>query len=90
MDKIEHIRSLIPDIAITTDVIVGIPGETDEMFLEMYEFIKKIEFSEMHVFPYSMRSGTKAADMLKFLNNMNANIELKNSRNNDEKNAGSP
>jgi len=68
MDKIEHIRSLIPDIAITTDVIVGFPGETDEMFNEMYEFIKKIEFSEMHVFPYSMRSGTKAADMKNQIN----------------------
>ena len=68
MDKIKHIRSLIPDIAITTDVIVGFPGETDEMFNEMYEFIKKIEFSEMHVFPYSMRSGTKAADMKNQIN----------------------
>ncbi len=60
---IEHIRKLIPNIAITTDVIVGFPGETDEMFEEMYQFIEKIAFSELHVFPYSKRSGTKAAKM---------------------------
>lgn len=57
------IRSMIPGIAITTDVIVGFPGETDEMFDEMKQFIEEIKFSELHVFPYSKRSGTKAADM---------------------------
>ncbi len=60
---IEHIRSLIPEIAITTDVIVGFPGETEAMFQEMEDFIKTIEFSELHVFPYSKRTGTKAAKM---------------------------
>lgn len=62
-DKIEQIRKNRPDISITTDVIVGFPGETDEYFLETVQFIKKIGFSELHVFPYSPRSGTKAALM---------------------------
>lgn len=61
--KIDYIRSLLPDIAITTDVIVGFPGETEEMFEEMEAFIREIGFSELHIFPYSMRSGTKAAQM---------------------------
>ena len=68
LKHINHIRSLIPGIAITTDVIVGFPGETDKMFEEMYNFIKEIEFSELHVFPYSKRSGTKAAKMDGHLN----------------------
>lgn len=59
--KINKIRSLIPNIAITTDIIVGFPGETDEDFAEMVEFIDRVSFSELHVFPYSKRSGTKAA-----------------------------
>jgi len=62
-EQIDWIRSMIPNIAITTDVIVGFPGETDQMFDEMKNFIKEIKFSELHVFPYSRRSGTKAADM---------------------------
>jgi len=62
-EQIDWIRSMIPNIAITTDVIIGFPGETDQMFDEMKNFIKEIKFSELHVFPYSRRSGTKAADM---------------------------
>lgn len=65
---IEHIRKMIPSIAITTDVIVGFPGETDEMFAEMKSFIQEIQFSELHVFPYSKRSGTKAAEMKNQIN----------------------
>lgn len=60
-NKISSIRKMIPGIAITTDIIVGFPEETDLMFEEMYDFVKKCDFSEMHVFPYSKRSGTKAA-----------------------------
>ena len=63
LEHIKHIRSLIPGIAITTDVIVGFPGETDQMFEEMYDYIEEVEFSELHVFPYSKRNGTKAAKM---------------------------
>ena len=65
---IDAIKLKIPNIAITTDVIVGFPEETDEMFEEMYDFIKEIGFSELHVFPYSKRSGTKAALMKNQIN----------------------
>ena len=61
--KINEIRSIRPNIAITTDVIVGFPGETEELFNETVESIKKIRFAEMHVFPYSRREGTLAASM---------------------------
>lgn len=60
-NKLVRIRETIPGIAITTDIIVGFPEETEEMFEEMYEFAAKCKFSEMHVFPFSKRSGTKAA-----------------------------
>lgn len=60
LEKIEKIRSARPDISITTDVIVGFPYETEEEFISSTEFIKKINFSKLHVFPYSMRKGTKA------------------------------
>jgi len=60
-NKIQSIRQTVPGIAITTDIIVGFPDETEEMFEEMFEFARKCSFSEMHVFPYSRRSGTKAA-----------------------------
>ena len=63
LDKINVIRSIRPDISITTDVIVGFPGETKEEFNETCEFSKKIGFSKIHVFPYSRRSGTKADTM---------------------------
>ncbi|MBQ1496080.1 MAG: tRNA (N(6)-L-threonylcarbamoyladenosine(37)-C(2))-methylthiotransferase MtaB [Bacilli bacterium] len=63
ISKINEIRSIRPNIAITTDVIVGFPGETDELFNETVESIKKIKFAEMHVFPYSRRENTPAASM---------------------------
>ncbi|MDY4788712.1 MAG: tRNA (N(6)-L-threonylcarbamoyladenosine(37)-C(2))-methylthiotransferase MtaB [Bacilli bacterium] len=62
-DTIVKIKQQMPDIAITTDVIVGFPGETEEEFLETYDFIKKVNFAELHVFPYSKRNGTIAARM---------------------------
>ncbi|MDO3678046.1 tRNA (N(6)-L-threonylcarbamoyladenosine(37)-C(2))-methylthiotransferase MtaB [Paenibacillus ehimensis] len=61
--KIEHIHRIMPGVAITTDVIVGFPGETDEMFRRGYRFMEQMKFSEMHVFPYSKRTGTPAARM---------------------------
>ena len=63
IDRIEVLRDIRPDISITTDVIVGFPGETDELFLETVNNIKKIGFTKLHVFPYSRRNGTVAADM---------------------------
>lgn len=62
-DKINMIRSVRPDISITTDVIVGFPGETEEMFLETLETCKRVNFSKIHAFPYSERKGTKASMM---------------------------
>lgn len=62
-DKIDMIRSVRADISITTDVIVGFPGETEEMFLETMDTCKKINFSKIHAFPYSERKGTKASMM---------------------------
>ena len=63
INKVNRIREVRPDIAITTDVIVGFPGETEEEFLETYNFIKKVNFAELHVFPFSAREGTKAMEM---------------------------
>ena len=63
INKIKIIRSIRPNISITTDVIVGFPGETDTEFNETIETIKKINFSKLHVFPYSKRNGTKASLM---------------------------
>lgn len=61
--KIEEIREIRPDISITTDIIVGHPYETDDLFKETLFFAEKINFSKIHVFPYSKREGTKAASM---------------------------
>ena len=63
IDTINKIRSIRPNISITTDVIVGFPEETDEDFNECLETCKKINFSKIHVFPYSKRDGTLAALM---------------------------
>ena len=62
-NKIKEIRSIRPDISITTDVIVGFPGETEELFNKSYDFCKKINFAKIHVFPYSDRVGTLASKM---------------------------
>ncbi len=62
-DSVEKLRALWNDVAITTDIIVGFPGETDEDFKETIEFVKDIEFAQIHIFPYSKREGTVAARM---------------------------
>ena len=61
--KIKEIKSVRPAMAITTDVIVGFPGEEEEDFLETIETCKKIGFSKIHVFPYSERRGTRAMEL---------------------------
>lgn len=61
--RIEYIRKEIPDISITTDLIVGFPGETEELFRETIDTLNKIKFTKIHTFPYSKRNGTKAASM---------------------------
>ncbi|WP_110953318.1 tRNA (N(6)-L-threonylcarbamoyladenosine(37)-C(2))-methylthiotransferase MtaB [Anaerosinus massiliensis] len=61
---IHDVMLAVPNIAISTDIIVGFPGETDEMFTQSLEFVKSIEFAKIHVFPYSKRQGTPAAKFL--------------------------
>lgn len=63
LDKLGQIRNARPDIAITTDVIVGFPLESEEEFLETMDFCKKANFSEIHVFPFSSRPNTYAATL---------------------------
>ena len=61
--RVELIRKLIPNASIGVDVIVGFPGETDEMFLETYNFIEKLDVTYLHVFSYSERENTKAIEL---------------------------
>lgn len=73
INKINEIKNIRKDISITTDVIVGFPTETDENFNECIETIKTVNFSKVHVFPYSKREGTKAC----LLNNIVSDKEKK-------------
>ena len=61
--SVSLIRALVPEAAITTDIIVGFPGETDEEFQESYNFCRQMKFARIHVFPYSPRQETQAARM---------------------------
>ena len=61
--SVELLRKTLPDVSITTDVIVGFPGETEEEFNETYKFLEKIKLTKTHVFKYSPRKGTRAAEM---------------------------
>ena len=62
-DRLRKLHKALPGLAVTSDVIVGFPGETEEEFMETYNFILEHKFSELHVFPYSKRTGTPAARM---------------------------
>ncbi|AGK54976.1 tRNA (N(6)-L-threonylcarbamoyladenosine(37)-C(2))-methylthiotransferase MtaB [Bacillus sp. 1NLA3E] len=62
-ERLDRLKEVLPGLAITSDVIVGFPGETEEEFMETYNFIEEHQFSELHVFPYSKRTGTPAARM---------------------------
>ncbi|MFC5713439.1 tRNA (N(6)-L-threonylcarbamoyladenosine(37)-C(2))-methylthiotransferase MtaB [Thalassorhabdus alkalitolerans] len=62
-ERLNRLKEVLPDLAVTSDVIVGFPGETEEEFQETYDFISTHKFSELHVFPYSKRTGTPAARM---------------------------
>ena len=79
-DQFRHVVKLLreayPEVHLTTDVIVGFPGETEEEFNKTYEFLKEIKFYKMHVFKYSQRSGTVAAKMH---NQIDGNIKEKRS-----------
>ncbi len=61
INKINKIREVRPDISITTDIIVGFPYETENEFMETYNLAKDLKLTKLHVFPYSIRKGTKAA-----------------------------
>ena len=63
MQVVNCLRKAYDDVMLTTDVIVGFPGETDEEFEHTYNFLRKVKFYKMHVFKYSQREGTKAASM---------------------------
>ena len=69
---VKLLRKKFPEVALTTDIIVGFPGETEEEFKTTYKFLSKIKFSKMHVFKYSQRNGTVAAKMK---NQINAQIK---------------
>ena len=71
------LREYYKDVVLTTDIIVGFPGETEEEFNKTYEFLEKIKFYKMHVFKYSARKGTKAASMP---NQINGNIKEERSK----------
>ena len=62
-NKVETIKKIRPDMAVTTDIIVGFPLETEDEWKETLEFCKRIKFAEIHVFPYSSRPGTYAATL---------------------------
>ena len=71
------LREYYKDVVLTTDIIVGFPGETEEEFNKTYEFLEKIKFYKMHIFKYSARKGTKAASMP---NQINGNIKEERSK----------
>lgn len=73
--QVDRLKQALPGLAITSDVIVGFPGESEQEFNETYQFIQEIGFSELHVFPFSKRTGTPAAKMENQVND-----EVKNYR----------
>ena len=75
---VKLLRNAYADVALTTDVIVGFPGETDEEFSTTYEFLKRVKFYKMHIFKYSQRKGTRAAVMP---NQIDGNVKEERSRN---------
>lgn len=63
VDRVNKIKTLMPHCCIGVDVIVGFPGETDDLFLETYNFLNELDISYLHVFTYSERANTRAVDM---------------------------
>ena len=77
---VKTIREAVPDMAITTDVIVGFPGESDSDFQNSLAFCQQIGFAAIHVFPYSARQGTRAAGMTPKIDARDINIRGQNFR----------
>lgn len=75
---VKLLRKAYLNVALTTDIIVGFPGETEEEFNTTYEFLNRIKFYKMHIFKYSQRKGTRAAIMP---NQVDGNIKEERSRN---------
>lgn len=71
------LKQCIKDIAITTDIIVGFPGESERNFYDTCEFVKTIGFSKIHIFPYSAKKGTKAATMQNQIDSLTKNNRVK-------------
>ena len=76
-EVVNQFRELINDVSITTDIIVGFPGETDEEFKETFDFLSKIKLQDVHVFKYSKRSGTLACNMSGQVDNQIKDIRSK-------------
>ena len=76
-EGVKLLRNAYPNVALTTDIIVGFPGETEEEFNTTYEFLKRIKFYKTHIFKYSQRKGTRAAVMP---NQVDGNIKEERSR----------
>ena len=76
-EAVNLLRKAYPHVALTTDVIVGFPGETDEEFNTTFEFLEKIKFYKMHVFKYSKRKWTLAAKMENQVDGNIANLRSK-------------
>ena len=76
IETCDLIREYFPHVGLTTDIIVGFPGETDEDFEDTVDLVKRVQFSKIHVFKYSKRSGTPAADMK---NQVDGNIKIERS-----------
>ena len=74
---VQLLRNAYPNVAITTDIIVGFPGETEKEFNTTYKFLKRIKFYKTHIFKYSQRKGTKAAVMP---NQVDGNVKEERSR----------
>ena len=77
IDKIQKLKQIKPDMNVTTDVIVGFPGESDEQFEESVQTIKAVGFTKLHVFPYSDREGTKASFMSNKINGIVKKMRVK-------------
>lgn len=76
-EKVNKLRIVFPNLSITTDIIVGFPGETEEEFKTTFEFLKKMKLSKMHIFKYSPREGTRASKFKETISSENKEIRSK-------------